>query len=155
MNYQTLRAELLASSRSAVYAPNVVTNDMPKDPGYFAKDSALADAINSDPTLMLELVSRPIKRGDFLRALGPIVGSGLFSKIKTAAANYEPLSYIVAELEGDGLTINEESQLSGFIALLQVNTSLDAADLANINAVFHEKHMINAADISIALRNPL
>lgn len=148
MNHLALRALILGSPD---YAANVVTNDMPKDPDYYAKDKAIADAINSNQALMLELVNRPVNRGDFLRVLNVVVGAALFSKLKASA--YEPLTYIVQELEGDGLTVSTNEEYAGFIALLQANTTLTADDIINIGKVFYEKRQITPADVSIALRN--
>lgn len=152
IDYVALKAVILAKPDCQNY---IVTNDMPKDPEYYAKDMAIATKVNLDVTLLLELTTKAVKRGDFLSKLGPVVGAALFTKLKTAGNLYEPLFYIVAELEGDGVTIPNEQGFLDFIALLEANApTLTAADLDNIRKVFYDKRLITPADVSIALRNP-
>lgn len=43
----TLRDEILTGPKAAECAPHVVTNDMPKDTDYMAKDQAIADILNA------------------------------------------------------------------------------------------------------------
>jgi hypothetical protein len=151
MDYQALRSEILESPRSSGYEQFAVASSMPKQRAG-DKDRLLADAINANPDIFNVITTRPIKRGDFIKKLGPISGSSLLTKIKTAAANYDPLLYVVMELDGDGLVISDSSMFSIFIVDIEEKTALDSIDIKQITKVFSEKKMISASDVSIALR---
>ena len=151
INYSTLKSIILLDAECAPY---IITNNSPKDPDYYIKDKTIADKINLNQTILLDLTTKAVKRGDFLLKLGPATGSSLFTKLKTASSLYEPLFYIVAELEGDGLTIPNEQGFLDFINLLETNApTLTPTDLENIRKVCYDKQIITPADISIALRN--
>jgi hypothetical protein len=149
INYILLKTAILANAACQEY---IVTNDMPKQ-NASAKDKAIANILNGDSTTNIQHITRPIKRGDFLRVHGPVVGSALFSRIKSLSISYEPLSYIVAEFEGDGLEVKNESQLIEFLNTLSSLPGWAADDTDLVGALFSEKLNITGDDVSIALRN--
>lgn len=130
--------------------PFIVTNDMPKQ-NAIEKDTAIANIIN-DLGLFRVPIST-IKRGTFLKTLGPLIGSRLYKKLKDISIEIPELSYILLEMEGDGLEISDPNEISVFLSESGLNNFLSEAELSNLLSVFYEKTSVTPADVSIALRN--
>lgn len=157
MNYSALKAAILANADCTQY---VVTNDMPKDPQYFAKDSAIADIFNAP--VGTRLVERFENAIGIMSALGAVTGAGILEKLDQAKAGIPALKWaMLAMASGTGVNLGdpETQAMLGDLALANVITQAEA-DAVKALAIQSSSLAyetvglpITAADVSIALRN--
>jgi hypothetical protein len=157
MNYQALKAAILASADCAQY---VVTNDMPKDLGYYAKDVAIAEIFNAP--VGSQLVERYENNRGLMSALGAITAATILEKLEQAATQNIVLKWIMPTILSDeGLNIGDPETQKMLDALVVANVITQAeAELVKALAVQPSSlayetvgQPITAADVSIALRN--
>lgn len=158
MNYQALRAELLSSPRAADYAPNVVTNDAPKQNAY-PKDQSLADLLNAPAGT--RLIDRYIDAVGLMAELGTATGAAVLGKLDAAQAAVPALKWAMIALQSDrGINVGHPETQAMLDDLAQANVLTQAeADSVKALGVAPSSlayglfgRPVTAADVSIALR---
>lgn len=157
MNYAALKAAILANADCTQY---VVTNDMPKDPQYFAKDSAIADIFNAP--VGTRLVERFENAIGIMSALGAVTGAGILEKLDQAKAGIPALKWAMLAMDdpqGINLGDLETQEMLDTLAENDVITVVEADAVKALaiqsSSLAYETvgQPITAADVSIALRN--
>lgn len=157
MNYSALKAAILANADCASY---VITNDMPKDPDYYAKDSAIADLFNAPAgTRLVERFENAI---GVMSAVGAVTGATILEKLDQAKATIPALKWAMLAMTSD-LGINfgdpETQAMLNELANVNVLTAEEATLVMNLavqpSSLAYQTvgQPITAADVSIALRN--
>jgi hypothetical protein len=157
MNYTALKAAILAN---ADCTPYVVTNDMPKDPDYYAKDSAIADIFNAPVgTRLIERFENAI---GIMSALGAVTGAAILEKLDQAKAGIPALKWAMLAMDdpqginlGDPetQTMLDDLATGGVITQAEADTVKALAIQPSSLAYETVGQPITAADVSIALRN--
>lgn len=157
MNYTALKAAILAN---ADCTPYVVTNDMPKDLNYFAKDSAIADIFNAPSgTRLIERFENAI---GIMSALGAVTGATILEKLDQAKAGIPALKWAMLAMASDtgvNLGDHETQTMLDELATANVITQTEAEAVKALaiqpSSLAYETvgQPITAADVSIALRN--
>lgn len=157
MNYSALKAAILANADCAQY---VVTNDMPKDHDYFAKDSAIADIFNAP--VDTRLVERFENAIGIMSALGAVTGATILEKLDAAKGQIPALKWAMLAMASDvGLNLGdpETQQMLDAMVVANVITQAEAESVKSLavqpSSLAYETvgQPITAADVSIALRN--
>lgn len=156
MDYVALKAAILANADCAPYA---ITNDVPKDPDYYAKDSAIADIFNAPfGTRLFERFENAI---GLMSALGALTGATILEKLDTAKSQISVLKWAMFAIQSDqGINIGDpetQNMLNAMVSL-GVLTQVEA-DAVKALAIMPSSlayqvvgQPITAADVSIALR---
>lgn len=157
MDYLALKQAILANANCAQY---VITNDMPKDPDYYAKDSAIADIFNI--SVGTRLVDRFENAIGLMNALGAVTGSTILEKLDQAKTSIPALKwamYGITSAEGINIGDPETQAMLDTLAVGNVITSQEA-EIVKALAIVESSlayqtvgQPITAADVSIALRN--
>lgn len=157
MNYRALKAAILAN---ADCTPYVVTNDMPKDPDYFEKDSSIAAVFNvASGTRLVERYENAI---GIMSALGAVTGAGILEKLDQAKAGIPALKWAMLAMDdpqGINLGDPETQTMLDDLATASVITQAEADAVKALaiqpSSLAYETVglPITAADVSIALRN--
>lgn len=157
MNYTALKAAILAN---ADCTPYVVTNDMPKDPDYFEKDSSIAAVFNaSSGTRLVERYENAI---GIMSALGAVTGAAILEKLDQAKAGIPALKWAMLAMDdpqGINLGDSETQAMLNDLATGGVITQAEADAVKALaiqpSSLAYETvgQPITAADVSIALRN--
>ncbi len=157
MNYTALKAAILANADCTQY---VVTNDMPKDPDSYAKDSAIADRFNAP--IGTRLVERFENAIGIMSALGAVTGAGILEKLDAAKAGIPALKWAMLAMASDtGVNLGdlETQEMLDDLATANVITQAEADAVKALavqpSSLAYETvgQPITAADVSIALRN--
>lgn len=157
MNYSALKAAILANADCTQY---VVTNDMPKDPDYYAKDAAIAAIFNAP--VGIRLVERFENAIGILSALGAITGATILEKLDQAKAGIPALKWAMLAMDdpqGVNLGDPETQAMLDDLATANVITQAEADAVKALavqpSSLAYETvgQPITAADVSIALRN--
>lgn len=157
MDYLSLRNEILSK---ADCAEHIVTNDMPKDPDYAAKDKAIAQIVSAGRT---KIVSKEVGDGAISLALGIPDGPVFIYRLKQLAATVLPADatieqiipvavaqQAVASMEKVGLNVGLPGVRAGIDLFIGVLLTEDQA--TTIKALAEVPEIITPADVSIALR---
>lgn len=157
MNYAALKAAILANADCTQY---VVTNYMPKDPDYYAKDSAIAAIFNAPSgTRLVERFENAI---GILSALGAITGATILEKLDQAKSGIPALKWAMLAMASDvGINLGdiETQQMLDAMVVANVITEAEAESVKALavqpSSLAYETvgQPITAADVSIALRN--
>jgi hypothetical protein len=157
MNYANLKTAILANPDCAQY---VVTNDMPKDPDYYVKDSAIADIFNTPAgTRLIERFENAI---GIMSALGAVTGAGILEKLDQAKAGVPALKWAMLAMDdpqGINLGDPETQTMLDDLAIGGVITQTEADAVKALaiqpSSLAYETvgQPITAADVSIALRD--
>lgn len=157
MNYTALKAAILAN---ADCTPYVVTNDMPKDPDYFEKDSSIAAVFNvASGTRLVERYENAI---GIMSALGAVTGAAILEKLDQAKAGIPALKWAMLAMDdpqginlGDSETqaILDDLAFGGVITQAEADAVKALAIQPSSLAYETVGQPITAADVSIALRN--
>lgn len=158
-----LRDEILTGPKAAQCAPFIVTNEMPKDPDYLAKDQAIADILNQDRPA--KITRKEVGDGLISLALGMPAGPIFLYQLKRIAttvlpddASLEQIAPIavaqqaVESLKKGAFDVGDDSVRAGidmFVGLL-----LTAEQAGAIKALAEVPDVVSAADVSRALRGP-
>lgn len=157
MDYLALKQAILANANCAQY---VITNDMPKDPDYYAKDSAIADIFNI--SVGTRLVDRFENAIGLMSALGTSTGAAILEKLDQAKASIPTLKwamYSVVSSEGINLGDPETQAMVDDLVAGNIITADEGNSIKELAAVSSSLayetvgQPITAADVSIALRN--
>ena len=156
-----LRDEILTGPKAAECAPYVVTNDMPKDPDYMAKDQAIADILNQGRAP--KIVKREVGDGSIALALGTTAGPVFLFKLRRLAAVSLPdnatddqiapvaiAQQAVASLAKNGFDVGDPAVRAGLNMF--VGPLLTADQAAAIKALAQVPDVVTAAAVSVALR---
>ena len=157
MNYTALKTAILANADCTQY---VVTNDMPKDRDYYAKDSAIADLFNAPTgTRLIERFENAI---GVMSAVGATTGAGILEKLDQAKAGIPALKWAMLAMTSDtgvNLGDHETQVMLDDLATAGVITQTEADLVKNLaiqpSSLAYDTvgQPITAADVSIALRN--
>lgn len=157
MNYANLKTAILTNADCIQY---VVTNDMPKDPQYFAKDSAIADIFNAPSgTRLIERFENAI---GIMSALGAVTGATILEKLDAAKSQIPALKWAMLAMASDvGINLGdiETQQMLDAMVVANVITEAEAESVKALavqpSSLAYETvgQSITAADVSIALRN--
>jgi len=157
MNYTALKAAILANADCTAH---VITNDMPKDLDYYAKDSAIADIFNaSSGTRLVERYENAI---GIMSALGAVTGAAILEKLDQAKAGIPALKWAMLAMDdpqGINLGDPETQAMLDDLATGGVITQAEADAVKALaiqpSSLAYETvgQPITAADVSIALRN--
>lgn len=157
MIYSELKAAILAN---ADCAPYVVTNDMPKDPDYYAKDSAIADIFNTPSgTRLVERFENAI---GIMHSLGAVTGASILEKLDQAKSQIPALKWAMLAMNSDrGINLGdiETQQMLDALVVANVLTQAEAEGVKSLavqpSSLAYQVvgQPITAADVSIALRN--
>lgn len=157
MNYTALKTAILAN---ADCTPYVVTNDMPKDPDYFEKDSSIAAVFNvASGTRLVERYENAI---GIMSALGAVTGAGILEKLDQAKAGIPALKWAMLAMDdaqginlGDPETQTMLDDLATGGVITQAEADAVKALAIQPSSLAYETvgQPITAADVSIALRN--
>lgn len=157
MNYPALKAAILANNDCAPY---VITNDMPKDPNYYAKDSAIADLFNAP--VGTRLVERFENAIGVMSAVGAVTGATILEKLDQAKAGIPALKWAMLAMTSDTGINFGDPETQAMIKMLAENDVITATEAELINGLAIQPSSlayetvgqpITAADVSIALRN--
>ena len=162
MDYLALREEILSGPKAAHCAAHVVTNDMPKDPDYRAKDQAIADLISAGRT---KIAPRLVGTGEVELTLGIPAGPVFIYGLEVAGATppgegattdqiaaFATARSALRALNAGAFQIGSEAVRAGID--LFVGTLLTVEQAATIKAMAETPDPITAADVSRALRGP-
>jgi hypothetical protein len=157
----TLRDEILTGPKAAECAPHVVTNDMPKDPDYMAKDQAIADILNAGRPP--KIAKAEVGDGLISLALGVPAGPVFLMQIEmladmpvTAETPVEQMAQIAVarqawrSLNRSGFDVGDMTVRAGLDMF--VGSLLTADQAAAIKALAETPDVVTAADVSVALR---
>lgn len=163
MNYSDLQAEILTGQKATECAPFVVTNDMPKDQDYKAKDQAIADILNDERAP--KIVSKEIGDGAVSLALDVPAGPVFLLQLETIA-NTTPTSETTPDqmaqiavarqawrsLNKGAFDVGRPSVRAGLD--LFVGSLLTADQASAIKALAEVPDIVTGSDVSRALRGP-
>ena len=157
----TLRDEILTGPKAAECAPHVVTNDMPKDADYMAKDQAIADILNAGRPPKIR--QREVGDGLISLALGVPAGPVFLMQLEmlanmpvTAETPVEQLAQIAVarqawrSLNRSGFDVGDATARAGLDMF--VGSLLTADQAAAVKALAETPDVVTAADVSVALR---
>ena len=157
----TLRDEILTGPKAAECAPFVVTNDMPKDPGYMAKDKAVADILNQGRAP--KITKREVGDGLISLALGVPAGPVFLMQLEmlsnmpvTQETPLEQLAQIAVARQAwrslikGGFDVGDMTVRAGLDMF--VGSLLTAEQASAIKELAASPDIVTAADVSIALR---
>jgi hypothetical protein len=157
MNYTDLKAAILATAECQPY---VITNDMPKDYDYAAKDAAIATIFNAESgTRLLERFENAI---GIMSAVGAVTGAEILEKLDQAKAQIPALKWAMLAMASDtGINLgdHETQQMLDTMVTASVLTQAEADAVKALaiqpSSLAYETigQPITAADVSIALRN--
>lgn len=157
MDYLALKQAILANSDCTQY---VVTNDMPKDPNYYAKDSAIAEIFNT--AVGTRLIDRFENAIGLMSALGTSTGAAILEKLDQAKTSIPTLKwamYSVVSAEGINLGDPETQAMvydlvAGNILTADEGNAIKALATTSSSLAYQTVGQpVTAADVSIALRN--
>lgn len=157
----TLRDEILTGPKAAECAPFVVTNDMPKDPGYMAKDKAVADILNQGRAQ--KIIKREVGDGLISLALGVPAGPVFLMQLEmlsnlpvTQETPLEQLAQIAVARQAwrslikGGFDVGDMTVRAGLDMF--VGSLLTAEQASAIKALAESPDIVTAAYVSRALR---
>lgn len=160
MDYRALQAEILADGYCA---PFIVTNEMPKDPEYAAKDAAIAELISAARPKVIS--PHLAGSGEVSLALGVPEGPLFMFKLKRLAQRYMPdestdeqiapvaiAQQVVESLDRGTLDLGNADVRAGlelFNGLL-----LTTEQITTLKALAETQSTVSASDVSRALRGP-
>lgn len=157
MDYIQLKQAILGKGDCQPY---IITNDMPKDREYYAKDSAIAEIFNTPQN------TRYIERFEnfvgLMAALGVVTYDSIMSKLKIAAQSSSLMEEFVLALRtergvnfGDPETHNALNNLvtQGLFTQAEADLLINLSAQPSSLAYQTVGQSITAADVSIALRN--
>ena len=157
MDYLALKQAILANSNCTQY---VITNDMPKDPDYYAKDSAIAEIFNTASGT--RLTDRYENAIGLMNALGAVTGSTILEKLDQAKASIPALKWAMYGItSAEGINIGDpetqamlDTLAAGNVITLQEAEIIKALAIVESSLAYETVGQpITAADVSIALRN--
>jgi hypothetical protein len=157
MNYIDLKAAILANAECQPY---VITNDMPKDLDYAAKDAAIATIFNAE--VGTRLVERFENAIGIMSAVGAVTGAEILEKLDQAKAQIPALKWAMLAMASDtGINLGDHETQQMLDAMVTASVLTQAeADTVKALAVQPSSlayqtvgQPITAADVSIALRN--
>lgn len=156
MDYATLRSRIQVEPACA---PHIVTNDMPKDPDYLAKDQAIADILNAPAGT--RIAEHWVTAIGLMHELGAITAATILEKLEAASATQPVLKWVMTALNSTkGINVGEQETFT--MLDMFSGTILTADEVAQIKAPAQQVSSIawdtvgrpvTAADVSIALRN--
>jgi len=157
----TLRDEILTGLKSAECAPFVVTNDMPKDADYMAKDQAIADILNTGRAP--KIVTKLLGDGDIALALGipdgPVFLLQLETIAETAPTEQTPPEIVaqIAVARQAWRSLCKSGLDAGLPSVrtaldLFVGTLLTQGQADAVKALAEVPDVVTASDVSRALR---
>ena len=157
----TLRDEILTGPKAADCAPYVVTNDMPKDLDYMAKDQVIADILNAGRAP--KIIKREVGDGLISLALGVPAGPVFLMQLEmlsnmpvTQETPLEQLAQIAVARQAwrslikGGFDVGDMTVRAGLDMF--VGSLLTAEQASAIKALAESPDIVTAADVSIALR---
>ena len=157
----TLRDEILSGPKSAECAPYVVTNDMPKDPDYMAKDQVIADILNAGRAP--KIIKREVGDGLISLALGVPAGPVFLMQLEmlsnmpvTQETPLEQMAQIAVARQAwrslikGGFDVGDMTVRAGLDMF--VGSLLTAEQASAIKELAETPDVVTAADVSIALR---
>lgn len=157
----TLRDEILTGPKAADCAPYVVTNDMPKDLDYMAKDQSIADILNQGRAP--KIIKREVGDGLISLALGVPAGPVFLMQLEmlsnmpvTQDTPLEQMAQIAVARQAwrslikGGFDVGDMTVRAGLDMF--VGSLLTAEQASAIKALAETPDIVTAADVSIALR---
>ena len=157
----TLRDEILSGPKAAECAPFVVTNDMPKDLDYMAKDQVIADILNAGRAP--KIIKREVGDGLISLALGVPAGPVFLMQLEmlsnlpvTQETPLEQLAQIAVARQAwrslikGGFDVGDMTVRAGLDMF--VGSLLTAEQASAIKALAESPDIVTAADVSRALR---
>lgn len=157
----TLRDEILTGPKAADCAPYVVTNDMPKDLDYMAKDQVIADILNAGRAP--KIIKREVGDGLISLALGVPAGPVFLMQLEmlsnmpvTQETPLEQLAQIAVARQAwrslikGGFDVGDMTVRAGLDMF--VGSLLTAEQASAIKALAESPDIVTAADVSRALR---
>lgn len=157
----TLREEILTGPKAADCAPYVVTNDMPKDLDYMAKDQSIADILNQGRAP--KIIKREVGDGLISLALGVPAGPVFLMQLEmlsnmpvTQDTPLEQMAQIAVARQAwrslikGGFDVGDMTVRAGLDMF--VGSLLTAEQASAIKALAETPDIVTAADVSIALR---
>ena len=157
----TLRDEILTGPKAADCAPYVVTNDMPKDLDYMAKDQVIADILNAGRAP--KIIKREVGDGLISLALGVPAGPVFLMQLEmlsnmpvTQETPLEQMAQIAVARQAwrslikGGFDVGDMTVRAGLDMF--VGSLLTAEQASAIKALAETPDVVTAADVSIALR---
>ena len=156
-----LRDEILTGPKAADCAPYVVTNDMPKDLDYMAKDQSIADILNQGRAP--KIIKREVGDGLISLALGVPAGPVFLMQLEmlsnlpvTQETPLEQLAQIAVARQAwrslikGGFDVGDMTVRAGLDMF--VGSLLTAEQASAIKALAETPDIVTAADVSRALR---
>ena len=156
-----LRDEILTGPKAADCAPYVVTNDMPKDLDYMAKDQSIADILNQGRAP--KIIKREVGDGLISLALGVPAGPVFLMQLEmlsnmpvTQETPLEQMAQIAVARQAwrslikGGFDVGDMTVRAGLDMF--VGSLLTAEQASAIKALAETPDIVTAADVSIALR---
>lgn len=156
-----LRDEILTGPKAADCAPYVVTNDMPKDLDYMAKDQSIADILNQGRAP--KIIKREVGDGLISLALGVPAGPVFLMQLEmlsnmpvTQDTPLEQMAQIAVARQAwrslikGGFDVGDMTVRAGLDMF--VGSLLTAEQASAIKALAESPDIVTAADVSIALR---
>lgn len=156
-----LRDEILTGPKAADCAPYVVTNDMPKDLDYMAKDQSIADILNQGRAP--KIIKCEVGDGLISLALGVPAGPVFLMQLEmlsnmpvTQDTPLEQLAQIAVARQAwrslikGGFDVGDMTVRAGLDMF--VGSLLTAEQASAIKALAETPDVVTAADVSIALR---
>ena len=157
----TLRDEILTGPKAADCAPYVVTNDMPKDLDYMAKDQVIADILNAGRAP--KIIKREVGDGLISLALGVPAGPVFLMQLEmlsnmpvTQETPLEQLAQIAVARQAwrslikGGFDVGDMTVRAGLDMF--VGSLLTAEQASAIKALAESPDIVTAAAVSRALR---
>ena len=157
----TLREEILTGPKAADCAPYVVTNDMPKDLDYMAKDQSIADILNQGRAP--KIIKREVGDGLISLALGVPAGPVFLMQLEmlsnmpvTQDTPLEQMAQIAVARQAwrslikGGFDVGDMTVRAGLDMF--VGSLLTAEQASAIKALAETPDVVTAADVSRALR---
>ena len=156
-----LRDEILTGPKAADCAPYVVTNDMPKDLDYMAKDQSIADILNQGRAP--KIIKREVGDGLISLALGVPAGPVFLMQLEmlsnmpvTQDTPLEQMAQIAVARQAwrslikGGFDVGDMTVRAGLDMF--VGSLLTAEQASAIKELAESPDIVTAADVSIALR---
>lgn len=156
-----LRDEILTGPKAADCAPYVVTNDMPKDLDYMAKDQSIADILNQGRAP--KIIKREVGDGLISLALGVPAGPVFLMQLEmlsnmpvTQDTPLEQMAQIAVARQAwrslikGGFDVGDMTVRAGLDMF--VGSLLTAEQASAIKALAESPDIVTAADVSRALR---
>ena len=156
-----LRDEILTGPKAADCAPYVVTNDMPKDLDYMAKDQSIADILNQGRAP--KIIKREVGDGLISLALGVPAGPVFLMQLEmlsnmpvTQDTPLEQMAQIAVARQAwrslikGGFDVGDMTVRAGLDMF--VGSLLTAEQASAIKALAETPDVVTAADVSRALR---